>query len=61
MAYLEKIERNNKTYYYVTKNFRVSDNKWKKIRKYVGGKPPSKIQTKKAVEEIESEALKIIS
>lgn len=58
MAYLEKIERNGKTYYYVTKNFRVSDNKWKKIRKYVGDKPPSKKQTKKAVEEIESEALK---
>ncbi len=58
MAYLEKIERNDKTYYYVTKNFRVSDKKWKKIRKYVGDKPPSKKQTKKAVEEIESEALK---
>jgi fido (protein-threonine AMPylation protein) len=31
MAYLEKIERNGKTYYYVTKNFRVSEKKWKKI------------------------------
>ncbi|MBU0899183.1 MAG: Fic family protein [Nanoarchaeota archaeon] len=58
MGYLERIERGGKTYYYVTKNFRVSNKKWKKIRKYVGDKPSSKEQTKKAVEEIEKEALK---
>lgn len=58
MAYLEKIERNDKTYYYVTKNFRISNKKWKKIRKYVGDKSPSKKQIKEAAEEIESEALK---
>ncbi len=58
MVYLEKLERKSRTYYYITKNFRVSDKKWKKIRKYVGDKPPSKEQTKKAAEEIEAEALK---
>lgn len=58
MVYLEKIERGGKTYYYVTKNFRLSDKKWKKIRRYIGNKPPSKEQTRKAVEEIEAEALK---
>jgi len=58
MAYLERMERNDKTYYYVTKNFRIINKKWKKIRKYVGDKPPSKKQIKEAVEEIESEALK---
>ena len=58
MAYLEKIERNGKTYFYVTKNFRISNKKWKKIRKYVGDNPPSKKQTKEAVEKIESEAVK---
>ncbi len=58
MVYIEKIERGGKAYYYVTKNFRVSDKKWKKIRRYIGDKPPSKEQTKKAVEEIEAEALK---
>ncbi len=58
MVYLEKLERNDKTYYYVTKNFRVSDKKWKKIRKYVGNKTPFKEQIKKAVEEIEADALK---
>ncbi len=58
MVYLEKIERGDKTYYYVTKNFRVSGKKWKKLRKYAGGKPPSREQTKKAIAEIEAEALK---
>ena len=58
MVYLEKIRRGSKTYYYLTKNFRVSDKKWRKIRKYVGDKPPTKEQTKKAVREIEKEALK---
>ena len=58
MAYLEKIERNDKIYYYVTKNFRVSSKKWKKIRKYIGNTPPSKVQIVNAAREIESEALK---
>jgi len=58
MVYLEKIERKGKSYYYVTKNFRISGKKWKKIRKYAGDKPPSKENTKKAVEEIEAEALR---
>ncbi|MDI6722270.1 MAG: Fic family protein [Candidatus Aenigmarchaeota archaeon] len=55
---MERIERGGKTYYYVTKNFRISNKKWKKIRKYVGDKPPTKEWTKKAVEEIEKESLK---
>jgi len=58
MAYLEKIERNEKTYYYITKNFRLNGKKWKKIRKYIGSKPPSKQQTTQAITEIEADALK---
>jgi len=58
MVYLEKIERNGKTYYYVTKNFRVSSKKWNKIRKYVGNKPPSRNQTAQAIAEIEADAIK---
>ncbi len=58
MVYLEKIERKGKTYYYLAKNFRVGEKKWKKIRRYVGNKPPSKEQTKKAIGEVEVEALK---
>ncbi|MFA5382316.1 MAG: Fic family protein [Candidatus Micrarchaeia archaeon] len=58
MVYIEKLERRGKIYYYITKNFRVSDKKWRKIRKYIGDKPPSKEQIKNAVEEIEADALK---
>jgi Fic family protein len=58
MVYLERIERNGKTYYYLTKNFRVNSKKWKKIRKYIGSKPPSKKQTTKAITEIETDAIK---
>lgn len=58
MVYLEKIERKGKTYYYITKNFRLSGKKWKKIRKYIGSKPPSKNQTTQAITEIEAIAIK---
>lgn len=58
MVYVERIERNDKTYYYITKNFRVSNKKWTKIRKYVGDKPPSKKQITKAITEIETDAIK---
>jgi len=58
MVYLERIERKNKTYYYITKNFRVGGKKWKKIRKYIGSKPPSKKQITQAITEIEEDAVK---
>ncbi len=57
MVYIEKIVRKDKTYYYVTKNFRIGTKKWKKIRRYIGRDPPSKEQTRKAIEEIEAEGL----
>lgn len=57
MVYLERIERNGKTYYYVTKNFRMNSKKWKKVRKYIGHKPPSKNQTTQAIAEIEAGAI----
>jgi len=57
MVYVEKIVRKDKTYYYVTKNFRIGTKKWKKIRRYIGHDPPSEKQKRKAIEEIESEAL----
>ena len=58
MVYLERIERKGNTYYYLTKNFRVNSKKWKKIRKYIGTKPPSKKQTTTAITEIETDAIK---
>jgi Fic family protein len=59
MVYLERIERKGKAYYYITKNFRAGGKKWKKIRKYAGDRPPSKEQTRKAILEIEVEAIKM--
>jgi Fic family protein len=57
MVYIERIDRNDKTYYYITKNFRVNGKKWKKIRRYAGNKPPSKKQIAKAIAEIETDAV----
>lgn len=56
MTYLERQERNGKTYYYIVKNLRVGAKQWKKIRKYVGEKPPSKEKIRQFAEEIEKEA-----
>jgi len=36
MSYIEKKKIGNKEYFYLSKNIRVSNKKWKKIRKYVG-------------------------
>ena len=48
MAYLEKL--NN--YYYLTKNIRVN-NKWKKVRVYIGKIKPTKEQIQKIAKELE--------
>jgi len=52
MTYLEKI--NN--YYYLTKNIRI-DNKWKKVRIYVGKNKPTKEQIQKLTKEIEKKQI----
>ncbi|MBI4043856.1 MAG: Fic family protein [Candidatus Diapherotrites archaeon] len=36
MAYIEKKKVGGKEYFYLSKNVRVSKDKWKKIRKYIG-------------------------
>jgi len=56
MAYIESIKRNNKEYYYLTKNVRLSLNKWKKIRIFLGGKKPSQEELKKHAQEIENKS-----
>ena len=53
MSYIETIKRNNKEYYYITKNVRLGLNKWKKIRIFLGDKKPSKEELKKQIKEIE--------
>ncbi|HLC85699.1 MAG TPA: Fic family protein [Candidatus Nanoarchaeia archaeon] len=56
MTYIEIIKRGNKEYYYVTKNLRISINKWKKIRVYIGDKKPTKSEIRKYAEQIEKQA-----
>lgn len=58
MAYIETIKRGNKENYYLTKNVRLSLNKWKKIRIYLGNKKPSQAEIKKRAQEIEEKARK---
>jgi len=55
VTYIETIKRGNREYYYLTKNLRVSINKWKKIRVYIGDKKPTKSEIKKYAEQIEKQ------
>ena len=56
MAYVERREQNGRRYFYVTKNFRVGVNKWKKIRMYYCGQKPDKDKFKQILDEIDAEA-----
>lgn len=56
MSTIEVMKRNNKAYYYVSKNFRIGKNKWKKIRRYVGPQKPTKKEIKGTLIKIENEA-----
>lgn len=56
MTYIETIKRGNKHYYYLTKNIRISLDKWKKIRIFLGGKKPSKEELRKYAQKIEDKA-----
>lgn len=58
MTYIETIKRGNKKYYYLTKNIRISSNRWKKIRIYTGDKKPSKNKISKYAKEIEKKVKK---
>ena len=56
MTYIEIYKRGKKRYYYLTKNIRISFNKWKKIRIFLGDKKPSEQQLTKYAKEIEKKA-----
>ena len=58
MSYIEKIKRGNKNYYYLTKNIRINQSKWKKVRSYMGDKTPSKTQINRSAKEIEEKTKK---
>ncbi len=53
---METIKRGNKEYYYLTKNIRLSIQKWKKIRIFIGDKPPRKEDIKKYAQKIDEKA-----
>ena len=59
MAYIETLKRNKKEYYYLTKNIRLSLNKWKKIRIKLGNKRPTKDEIKKKLKELRLEEYNI--
>src|SRR3989338_7735828 len=56
MAYIETIKRNNQEYYYLTKNLRLTLNKWKKIRIFLGSTKPSKKELSMRTREIEEKS-----
>jgi Fic family protein len=58
MTYLEIIKQNGKEYYYLTKNIRISQNKWKKVRIYIGDKRPSGKDIKHYAKKIEDKIKK---
>lgn len=58
MAYVEQQERNGRKYYYVTKNFRIGIDRWKKIRGYCRDRKPSQAEFSKILADIDSEAKK---
>ncbi|MBN2250996.1 MAG: Fic family protein [Candidatus Altiarchaeota archaeon] len=58
MAYIERQGRGEKEYFYVTKNFRLAANKWKKIRRYCGSEKPGLEEFRRILDEMDSEARK---
>lgn len=60
MTYIEKIQRGKKEYYYITKNIRIGQNKWKKIRMYMGDRKPSEKEIKNSAKNIEEKSKLIV-
>lgn len=55
LSYLSKLQRNDKTYYYLVENIPVSKGKRKQIRKYVGTTKPTKKQLSLELSKFEKE------
>jgi Fic family protein len=56
MAFIETVKRNGKIYYYAVKNFRIKGGRWRKMRRYLGTRRPTRKEAGKAFEEIDREA-----
>jgi len=60
MVFVLKKEENGNTYYYLAHNARVSKNKWKSYRRYIGKKVPSKENMEKLEKEfVEENGIKV--
>ena len=59
MAYVDKIKSGKKTFYYLGKTIRVSENKWKKIRIKLGEKEPTREEIGGKLKELKFEEYKI--
>src|SRR3989339_1645340 len=63
MAYLTKIKRGSKVYYYLAENIAVAKGRRKQIRKYLGAEKPSETKLQVLIaqfeEEVEKEKIKL--
>ena len=60
MVNLRVKEVNGKKYYYLVKNTRLKNNRWKKVRKYLGSKDPTKEQIETLTESLEKTQIKTL-
>jgi len=58
MTYIESAKKGEKEYFYLTKSIRIGENKWKKVRVYLGNKRPTKEDIRKHSKNIEKQAEK---
>jgi len=58
MSYIEVMKRNGKDHYFAIRNFRISGNRWKKIKRYLGTARPDRTAQKRAFDWIDDEAVK---
>jgi len=59
MAYVDRIKSGKKTFYYLGKTIRVSEDKWKKIRIKLGEKEPTREEIGKKLKELRLEEYKV--
>ena len=60
MTYVESLKRGEKEYFYLTKNVRIDQHSWKKIREYLGDKKPSDEEISKHTRVIELKVRELV-
>ncbi|OIO24490.1 hypothetical protein AUJ65_01025 [Candidatus Micrarchaeota archaeon CG1_02_51_15] len=56
MAFVERIPREDRAYYFVSASHRLPGGGWKKLRKYIGTTPPGASAVAAATKELEYQA-----